>query len=51
MKLMIADDERFEREFLAEIVTGQFPHQVQIRTVENGRQAWRPPHSGGLISY
>lgn len=39
MKLMIADDERFEREFLAEIVTGQFPHQVQIRTVENGRQA------------
>lgn len=39
MKLMIADDERFEREFLAEIVTGQFPHQVQIRMVENGRQA------------
>ena len=38
MKLLIADDERFEREFLEEIATGQFP-QIQTRTVENGRQA------------
>lgn len=48
MKLLIADDERFEREFLADIVAGRFPGQVQTRTVENGRQAvetaslWEP---------
>lgn len=47
-KLLIADDERFERELLAEIVSERFPHQVQTRTAENGRQAvetaalWKP---------
>lgn len=38
-KLLIADDERFERELLAEIVAERFPRQVQARTVENGRLA------------
>lgn len=48
MKLLIADDESFAREFLAEIIAGQFPHKVQTRLVENGRQAvdtaalWEP---------
>lgn len=38
-KLLIADDERFERELLAEIVAERFPRQAQTRTVENGRLA------------
>ena len=47
-KILIADDERFEREQLTEIILESFPHEVQIRTAENGRQAveaaalWQP---------
>ena len=39
VKVLIADDERFERELLLEIVEERFPRQVQTRTAENGRRA------------
>lgn len=39
IKILIADDEQFEREMLAEIVDSRFPHDAQCRMVENGRQA------------
>lgn len=39
IKILIADDEQFEREMLAEIVDSRFPHEVQSRMVENGRKA------------
>ena len=38
-KILIVDDERFEREQLCQIVEEAFPHEVQTRTAENGRQA------------
>ena len=38
-KILIVDDERFEREQLCQIVEEAFPHAVQTRTAENGRQA------------
>ncbi|MBR1565610.1 MAG: response regulator [Oscillospiraceae bacterium] len=38
-KILIVDDERFEREQLCQIVEECFPHEVQTRTAENGRQA------------
>ena len=38
VKVLIADDERFERELLLEIVEERFPRQVQTRTAENGRK-------------
>lgn len=38
-KILIVDDERFEREQLCQIVEEAFPHEVQARTAENGRQA------------
>lgn len=38
-KILIVDDERFEREQLCQIVEEAFPREVQTRTAENGRQA------------
>ncbi len=38
-KILIADDERFEREQLSQIIEAEFGHAVQTRTAENGRQA------------
>ena len=38
-KILIVDDERFEREQLKEMIQESFPHEVQIRTAENGRKA------------
>ncbi len=38
-KILIVDDERFEREQLCQIIEAAFPHQVQTRTAENGQQA------------
>ena len=39
IKILIADDERYEREMLAEIIDRRFPHDAQCRMVENGRQS------------
>lgn len=39
MKILIADDEGYEREILAEIIDQRFGHDVQLRLAENGRQA------------
>lgn len=39
MKILIADDEGFEREILSGIVNERFAGKVQVRTAENGRQA------------
>lgn len=39
MKILIADDEGYEREILAEIIDQRFGHEVQVRMAENGRQA------------
>ena len=47
-RILIVDDERFEREQLCQIVEEAFSHEVQTRTAENGRQAvetaalWEP---------
>ena len=38
-KILIVDDERYEREQLSQIIGEEFPHEVQTRTAENGRQA------------
>ncbi len=38
-KILVADDERFEREQLLQIIEGHFSHRVQVRMAENGRQA------------
>lgn len=48
MKMMIVDDEAYEREILAELVDSRFHAEVQIRMAENGRKAvdiagiWNP---------
>lgn len=48
IKILIADDEQYERELLAEILHRHFDPQIQTRTVESGRQAidvagfWKP---------
>lgn len=39
VKILIADDEGYEREILAEILERHFAGTVQIRLAENGRQA------------
>lgn len=39
IKILIADDEGYERDFLNEIVTSRFPHSVETRLAENGREA------------
>ncbi len=39
VRLLIADDEAFEREILAEIVDRHFPEEVHLSMAENGRQA------------
>lgn len=39
IKILIADDEQFERELLAEVVDRRFHHEAQSRMVENGRKA------------
>lgn len=39
IKILIADDEQFEREMLAEMVDRRFPQEAQNRMVENGRKA------------
>ena len=38
-KILIADDERFERELLSQILSERFSGEVQTRFAENGRQA------------
>ena len=39
IRLLIADDERMEREALADIVMRRFEHEVTVETAENGRKA------------
>ena len=39
IKILIADDEGYEREILAEILDKRFGREVEIRMVENGRLA------------
>ena len=39
IRLLIADDERLEREALVEIVSRRFEHEVVLETAENGRKA------------
>lgn len=39
IKILIADDEQFEREILAQIVDSRFPGTAQSRMAENGRKA------------
>lgn len=40
IRVLIADDERLEREALADLVVRRFEHEAVIQTAENGR---RPP--------
>ena len=40
IRLLIADDERLEREALVEMVSRRFEHEVVLETAENGRQQW-----------
>ena len=37
IRLLIADDERMEREALADIVMRRFEHEVTVEMAENGR--------------
>ena len=39
LKILIADDERFERQLLAEVLAERFAHEAQTRAAENGREA------------
>lgn len=39
IKILIADDEQFERELLAQIVDSRFSRETQSRVAENGRRA------------
>lgn len=39
VKILIADDEDYERENLAEIIDRRFGREVQVRLAENGRKA------------
>lgn len=39
IRVLIADDERLEREALAEMVARRFEHEAVIQTAENGRRA------------
>ena len=39
IRLLIADDEKMEREALADIVLRRFEHEVTLEKVENGRKA------------
>lgn len=39
IRLLIADDEKLEREALAEMVTRRFEHEVVLEMAENGRKA------------
>ena len=38
LKILIADDERFEREMLGDIVSKCMGHEAEVRLAENGRQ-------------
>lgn len=39
IRLLIADDEKMEREALADIVMRRFEHEVTVEMAENGRKA------------
>ena len=39
IKILVADDEGYEREILAEILDTRFGREAEIRMVENGRLA------------
>lgn len=39
LKILIADDERIERELLADIICRRMAHEAEIRMAENGRKA------------
>ncbi len=39
IKIMIADDEEYEREILNGIVSNEFQNEVQTRLAVNGREA------------
>ena len=39
IRVLIADDERLEREALADLVVRRFEHEAVIQTAENGRRA------------
>lgn len=47
IRLLIADDERLEREALVEMVSRRFEHEVVLETAENGRKAADTPPSCG----
>ena len=38
-KILIVDDEQFERELLEQLIAERFAGEVQTRFAENGRQA------------
>lgn len=48
IRMMITDDEAYEREILTELVDSSFPGELQLRMAENGRRAvdlaavWNP---------
>ena len=46
IRLLIADDERMEREALADIVMRRFEHEVTVEMAENGAKPPTPPCSG-----
>ena len=39
IRLLIADDEKLEREALADMVSRRFEHEVVLELAENGRKA------------
>ena len=39
IRLLIADDEKLEREALADMVSHRFEHEVVLEFAENGRKA------------
>ena len=43
IRLLIADDEKMEREALADIVMRRFEHEVTVEMAENGRKAAAKP--------
>jgi len=39
LKILIVDDENKEREMLEEVVSGEFCHEIEVQSAENGRLA------------
>ena len=47
IRLLIADDEKLEREALADMVSRRFEHEVVLELAENGRALGSRPHPDG----